>query len=152
MENTKENIIPHPLTPDPPVQPAGDMKKPKVKEEEKKSWSLGKMFGSILDGTFLTKENVLRSIPFLFFIAFLGILYIANTYYAEKTVRAIDHNKRELKELRYEHITIKSELMYLSKQSEVAKRLEGTGLKITVTPPNKIFVKPSEIVTAGTKN
>lgn len=108
-------------------------------KENRRDWSLGNIFQTVLAGTFLTRENFIRSIPFLFFLAFLGLLYIANTYYAEKTVRAIDRTKRDLKELRYEHITAKSELMYLSKQSEVIRRLEGTGLKPSVSPPVKVI-------------
>jgi len=56
-------------------------------------------------------------------------------------VRMNDRTARELKELRYEHITIKSQLMTLSKQSEVAKRLVGTGIQESVVPPEKIFSK-----------
>ncbi|MHC1705957.1 MAG: FtsL-like putative cell division protein [Bacteroidales bacterium] len=118
----------------PPVSPVEGSEN----KDQKRDWSLGRIFQSIMAGTFLTRENVIRSIPFLFFLAFLGLVYIANTYYAEKTVRAIDQTKRQLKELRYEHITAKSELMYLSKQSEVTKRMEGSGLKPTIVPPFKI--------------
>ncbi|HRY33737.1 MAG TPA: FtsL-like putative cell division protein [Bacteroidales bacterium] len=108
---------------------------------QKKSWSLGRILQSILDGTFLTRENFIRSIPYLFFLAFLAIIYIANTYYAEKTVKSIDRAKKELKELRYEHVTVKSELMYLSKQSEVGRRLAGTGMKPSTVPPVKLAPK-----------
>jgi hypothetical protein len=144
----KDNIISQ--TPDnqesvtPPAVEAPVPSDPKETKEVKKGWSLGRMFQSILDGTFLTRDNMIRSIPYLFFVALLGLMYISNTYYAEKTVRSIDKTKNELKELRYEHITVKSELMYLSKQSEVTKRLEGTGLKPSVTPPLKIFTDPEK--------
>jgi hypothetical protein len=74
-------------------------------------------------------------------MAFLAIIYIANTYYAEKMVRITDRTRNELKELRYEHITTRSQLMTLSKQSEVVKRMITTGLKESVVPPEKIFVK-----------
>ena len=40
------------------------------------------------------------------------MLYIANSYYAEHTVRDIDKTEKELKELRSEFIRGKSELMY----------------------------------------
>ena len=98
-------------------------------------------FLSLLNGTFLTKENMLKSIPFFFYLTFLAIIYIANTYYAEKMVRITDRTRNELKELRYEHITTRSQLMSLSKQSEVVKRMIGTGLKESVVPPEKIFIK-----------
>lgn len=142
MENKKEDITQQPDNQEPETKTSqAETAEGKGQEAKagKRDWSLGKIFQSIMAGTFLTRENVIRSIPYLFFLAFLGLVYIANTYYAEKTVRAIDHTKRELKELRYEHITVKSELMYLSKQSEVSRRLDGSGLKPSVTPPFKIY-------------
>ena len=110
-------------------------------KENKKVNFIGKLLLSVIDGSFLTRDNMLKSVPYFFFLAFLAIIYIANTYYAERMVRITDRTKHELKELRYEHITTKSQLMSLSKQSEVVKRLLGTGLKESVVPPEKIFIK-----------
>jgi hypothetical protein len=42
---------------------------------------------------------------------------------------------RELKELQYEYKTLKSEVMFRSKQSELAKTVEPIGLKELVVPP-----------------
>jgi hypothetical protein len=42
---------------------------------------------------------------------------------------------RELKELQYEYKTLKSEVMFRSKQSELAKTVEPIGLKELVAPP-----------------
>jgi acyl dehydratase len=97
-------------------------------------------FQNILDGTILTRENSIKLLPFLLYLSFLALLYIGNTYYAEKTVRDIEKTKTELKELRYEFIATKAELMHQSKQSEVAKNLEKAGLKESMTPPQKIYV------------
>ncbi len=141
MEEEKEISGPQP---EPVQETAESQDAGNLQPAQKKSWSLGRILQSILDGTFLTRENFIRSIPFLFFLAFLAIIYIANTYYAEKTVKSIDRAKKELKELRYEHITVKSELMYLSKQSEVARRLAETGMKPSTVPPVKIVPQPEK--------
>ncbi len=101
----------------------------------------GKSIQNVLNGSFLVNSKALRFLPFLFFLAFLGILYISNIYYAEKKVREINQLRRELKELRYEYISEKSKLMHKSKQSEVAKALEGTGIKELTVPPHKIVIK-----------
>ena len=63
---------------------------------------------------------------------------MANGYYAEQTVRKINKVTNELKELKSEYITSKSELMFISKQSEVAKLSVKLGIKESVTPPKKI--------------
>lgn len=100
----------------------------------------GRFLTSILDGTILTKEATLKLLPFAFFLTFLAIIYIANTYYAEKTVRRIDVITREMKEIRYERVTAKSRRMFYTKQSEIAKRLDTTGIKESTEPPVKIFI------------
>ncbi len=94
---------------------------------------------NILGGDYLSKESVIGNLPFLIFIAMLALIYIANTYYAEKTVKEIEKTKVELKELRYQYITTKATLMYYSKQTEIASRALKFGLKETTIPPYKIF-------------
>ncbi len=100
--------------------------------------SFSKSAASILDGSFLTRENLLRQIPFIIFITFLGIMYIANSYNAEKTIIEIGRTKNQLEELRYEYITVKSQLVFQSKQSNVAYRLSNTQVKESTVPPIKL--------------
>lgn len=100
--------------------------------------SFSKSAASVLDGSFLTRENLLRQIPFIIFITFLGIMYIANSYNAEKTIIEIGRTKKQLEELRYEYITVKSNLVFQSKQSNVAYRLSNTQVKESTVPPIKI--------------
>ncbi len=100
----------------------------------------GKSIHSILDGSFLTKDKALRFMPFLLFLSVLGIAYIANIYYAEKTIRQIEAVKRELKELNYDWTNTKSKLSNKRMQSEVAKRLEKKGIKQLTIPPSKIII------------
>ncbi|MCC7333192.1 MAG: hypothetical protein IT232_11365 [Flavobacteriales bacterium] len=102
------------------------------------------VLSSIFSGSFLRNDNVLQNIPFLLFLTLLGILYIANGFYAEKTVRGLYKTASELKELRSEYITIKSELNYKSKQSQVAFATQNYGIKESVVPPSKIVVTKEE--------
>ena len=94
---------------------------------------------NILGGDYLSKESVIGNLPFLIFVAMLALIYIANTYYADKTVKEIEKIKVELKELRFQYITTKATLMYYSKQTEIARRALKFGLKETTIPPYKIF-------------
>lgn len=77
----------------------------------------------------------MRNIPFFLFLAVLAIVYIYNGHYADNTVRSINKVNRELKELQYEYKTLKSEVMFRSKQSELAKAVLPLGLKELVVPP-----------------
>jgi len=93
----------------------------------------------VFAGTFLTAETVVKQLPFLVFIVALALLYISNSYSTERLVLRIENVKKENQVLRYEHILMKSKLMDYSRQSEVAKKLIGTGLKESTVPPYKIF-------------
>lgn len=78
---------------------------------------------------------IVKNIPFFLFLSVLAVVYIYNGHYADKTVRSINKVNRELKELQYEFKTLKSEVMYRSKQSELAKAVQPLGLKELTVPP-----------------
>lgn len=78
---------------------------------------------------------ITRNIPFFLFLAALAVVYIYNGHYAVKTMRSIKDVSRELKELNHEYKTLKSEVMFRSKQSEIAKEVDTLGLKELVVPP-----------------
>lgn len=87
---------------------------------------------------FITRENVQKLTPLFLLLLGTAIFYIANAHYSERVIRQMDKMDKEIKELRSEYITIKSDLMFRSKQSEVARRLEAKGIKELSTPPRKI--------------
>lgn len=113
----------------------------KLKIALPKDTSLGNFFDILLNGTFLTRQGFLKLVPLILFISLLGIIYIANNYWAIKNYREISTLKKELKELRFEHITTKSDFMYKSKQSEVARILDSLGIKESTIPPQKFIIK-----------
>jgi len=100
--------------------------------------SLARTALSILNGRIFTSSKVVKLLPFIFYLVFIIMLYVANSYYSEKTKIELDHLKKEMKSLRDEYISTKSNLMFISKQSEVAKRLEQTGIKESTVPPVKL--------------
>jgi hypothetical protein len=93
-----------------------------------------------LDGSILTRDSVVRQLPFILFLTLMAILYIANRFNAEKLVRETVRSQNEVRELRSESISIASELMFISKQTEVAKLVEQNGLdlKEATIPPKQI--------------
>ena len=98
----------------------------------------------VLDGSFLTRDNVLNNIPFLLFLFLIGIFYIGNSHYAEGTVIEMERANNDIKELRSEFISTRSDLMFVSKQSEVAKAIAPMEIYESVVPPKKIVIKPEE--------
>ena len=81
---------------------------------------------------------IVRNTPFFLFFFFFTVIYIYNGHYAEKNIKDINRTARELKELQYEYKTIKSELMFQHKQSEVVKAVEPLGLKEIMQPPVRL--------------
>lgn len=82
--------------------------------------------------------------PKILFVMGLGLLYISNTHYAEKTVRRISNIQAEVEDLRADYTTLKSDLMFASKQSEVARKVKVLGLKESLKPPYKVEVEDGE--------
>jgi cell division protein FtsL len=77
---------------------------------------------------------IVKNIPFFLFITGLAVIYIYNGHYADKTARDINKVTNDLKELQYEYKTLRSEVMFRSKQSELAKAVEPFGLKELMVP------------------
>ncbi|MBL7826357.1 MAG: hypothetical protein JNJ57_06985 [Saprospiraceae bacterium] len=77
-----------------------------------------------------TTNLVFGNFQYMLFVGFLGIVYIANAHFAEKGVRRIQSLQKEMKELKWEYTSIKSETMYKSMQSQMDESLESAGLDL----------------------
>ena len=84
---------------------------------------------------------LIKHVPFALFLSLLAILYIANGHYTDNTIRNIGKAQTELKQLQYSYKTLKSEVMYRSKESELAKAVEPLGLKRLAEPPVNLALK-----------
>src|SRR5712664_90446 len=85
-----------------------------------------------------------KYLPKILFVVFLGLLYISNTHYADKTTREIEKAQTEVEDLRADFTTLKADVMFASKQSEVARRVKSIGLEESLKPPFKVVVKKGE--------
>ena len=113
------------------------MEEQKAKKEKKKKRSVM----SILGGKFLVREEISKQFPFMVYVTVLLMIIITNTYIAEERTRELAKTSKRLNDLQVEYVQIKSEIMEASKQSELVKRLEGTGLKEAITPLKRIEVE-----------
>ncbi|MEI6059463.1 MAG: FtsL-like putative cell division protein [Bacteroidota bacterium] len=96
---------------------------------------------SILEGSFLLRDKVIGLLPFLIFLTGIGLLYIFNSNYANRTIISISKTKKQIEEQRFEYINTKSKLMQTTRQTGIAKRLQNSGLKESKVPPRKILVE-----------
>lgn len=89
----------------------------------------------------LTSEWILKNLLFVLFLGFLATIYIANSHYAERNVREIQILQKEIKEMRWNYMSLQSENMFNSKRSEIAKGVREEGLRPLRTKPKKIVVR-----------
>lgn len=122
----------------------GWFKRHKVKDfvsplQEKRE-ALGDSMKDLLDGRTIVDGGLKRNLWFILYLAGLGLAYISVGYYTEGLYMRRVELEREVRDLRFESITTASELMGLSVQSEVERRVEeaGLGLKRNGVPPVKI--------------
>lgn len=85
-----------------------------------------------------------RFVPYVMYFTFLGLFYIGNNHYAEKTIRKISQLEEEVEDMRANYTTLKADYMFSSKQSEVARRVKKLGLEESETPPYKIIIEEDE--------
>jgi len=86
-------------------------------------------------------ETVLKNLPFILFLGFIGMMYIMNAHYSEKKLWQIQKYENEIEKLNWEYDAIKASLMFQTKQSEVAKAVESIGVKNSTSTPKRIIVK-----------
>jgi len=98
-------------------------------------------FTQLFTKRFITSEKATNALPFVLYVAFLGMVYIGNMHLAEKAIRDIDDLTKEVKERGWDFKTTKADMAFKSTLTEVAKRADTLGIRQSVDPPKKITVK-----------
>jgi len=83
----------------------------------------------------LSYKWVVKNIPFFLFLSALAVLYIYNGHYSDRLIKKVSTTEKHIKELEYEYKTVKSEVIFRSKASELARAVEPIGLKELTAPP-----------------
>ncbi|MFT5645353.1 MAG: hypothetical protein ACI976_000023 [Aureispira sp.] len=96
---------------------------------------------AFMNGLNMSAFYLFNNIHFIFYLAFLGVIYIANSHYAVQTIKEIKTIQGELKKVSWESNSKNSDLMYQSMESVVAKKVKKMGLEELTTNPKKIISK-----------
>jgi len=112
------------------------------KEKNNKHVKTGSFLKELLSGSMVTDKIVLKNLGYFLLLTLLGAIYIGNRFHAEKITRETTRLSSEVKDLKAESLSISTELMSVSKQSEVFRmvREKGLGLEELKTPPYKLLV------------
>jgi hypothetical protein len=113
-------------------------KKLVVEEKQREAEFPDNFLTQFLTRGILNAEAATKALPFILFLACLGMIYIANRHLAERNIRDIDKISKEVKELSWDFKTTRAELAFKSTLTEVAKRTDTLGLKESHQPPQKI--------------
>ncbi len=117
-----------------------EQEEPEVAKEPAKEGSTTAFFRKLFTEGVVSKESATDMLPFLIFLCVLVMVYIANSHMAQKNIRSIDKLSKEVKELSWEYKSLKADLMFKSKLTEVAKKVDTLGIKELIEPPKKIVV------------
>ena len=101
-------------------------------------------FMTVLGGDLLQSPFFRRQVMFIIFIAGLLLFYTGNRYSSQQDIITIDSLKVRLQQERYNVLTQSSELLNLSRQSNIEQQLRLFGdsaLANPTTPPYEIEVK-----------
>ncbi|MEN8203590.1 MAG: FtsL-like putative cell division protein [Bacteroidota bacterium] len=106
-------------------------------EEKEKSFSLR----DLVDGNVLTRKSVLKQSRFILLLVGIAFFSIANRNHAEKKVIQLNRLQSDVKEMRAKSISISSDLVRISRQSEVFRLVQRyeLGLEENLEPPKKLI-------------
>ncbi len=110
----------------------------KVKKDKKTASGTGgfaRGVNRLLSGSYLTREFVQANLPFIFFLVFMMLSYIAYGYWAENNVKTLVQAETELRELKAQHMATEAQLEKIKQQSQVAERMLELGLRESTAPP-----------------
>lgn len=114
---------------------------PGEKENSEKKPRSGNFLKELISGI-VVSDVVVKNLWYIILLTFLGAIYIANRFQAEKITRETSRLSREVRDLRAESLSTSSRLMSLSRQSEVYRlvRENGLGLEELKTPAYRLIV------------
>ena len=118
------------------IKPDEKKAKKKKKRGKRPSW-FNKMAGIKVK---VGDDVALRYVPYVIFLTFLGLIYIANNHNAEKLAGKITKLEREVKQLQMEYGTLKYEFMNKHNKEQIAAKMKRMGLYPNDKPIIKVVV------------
>jgi hypothetical protein len=89
---------------------------------------------------YIGQRGIVNNLKFIGYCVVLVLLYITIVHRKENQLRNITKASKQLKEMGWEYKSVKSKLMFLTKESELAKSAEKQGLMMNVEVPKRIVV------------
>lgn len=87
----------------------------------------------VLSGSVLTEDFFVKNIRFMVIVFIIVVFYISNRYSCISKMGEIQNLQRELKDAKYESLTISTELTGISRQSQVQSLIDRHGINLQVS-------------------
>ncbi len=88
----------------------------------------------------VSSRAIVNNVPFLAFVALLGVLYIGRNKQAVSTQRLLNAKYDTLRELRWEYVDVKSQMMQSQMEIQVMKAAGEKGM-VPMTVPAFVIKK-----------
>jgi len=100
----------------------------------------------VINGNILSKKFFQKQYGLLIMIAILAFMYVDNRYYCETQLAKTIELKKKIEDVKYESLTISSQLMRISRQSNIIRMLQEKGIQLeeSNTPPVTIEMNTEE--------
>ena len=107
------------------------------RNKKRKSFSFLYIFG----GGILTEDFIVKHTKMIVLIAFLFFIFIGNRYTCLQKLKEIDRLQKELKDVRFEALSISSELTGNTRQSQIEEQIEEQGIELeaATAPPYELY-------------
>lgn len=86
----------------------------------------------VFGGSVLTENFFLRNMRFIIVVVVIMLIFISHRYAVLQKMSDIERLQRELKDAKYESLTISSNLTEASRQAEIEKKVQESGLELQV--------------------
>ncbi|HNX87464.1 MAG TPA: FtsL-like putative cell division protein [Paludibacteraceae bacterium] len=94
----------------------------------------------ILNGNILKKKFIQKHYALFILVAFLAFIYIDNRFYCETQVSREVKLKQQLKDIKYESLTISAQLTTLSRRTYVMNFINEKGLNLKESPYAPVII------------
>jgi hypothetical protein len=84
---------------------------------------------------------VAKNLPYIYFLIFLAMIYIGNAHYTEKKIRKIEQLKKENKEINWQYMSLKSDVIYQGTYTKLKETVKYRQLSNEGSWPKRISEK-----------
>ncbi len=84
----------------------------------------------VINGNFLTKNFIRKQYKLILLMAFLAVVYVNNRYECETQLAHAIELKKQIKDLKYESLTLSAQMMGVSRQTSIMQLLNEKGIQL----------------------